>query len=491
MADIQTLKGKITSTIYPNGKGAINAADHQALLLDVADTIADVQDGVSELSQTTDAKLTQLETTTNTKLTELSETIEEKVDEDDVKALILKEHGYFKYNKSENLVYFKGYTKPDWIPAGPWTINAAIGLPLTVHMLIPNASSEAPISTNKFELYGANLEAPYMTWVYDGLLYTLKFGDNDSQIITTEPYNESEGGSYDDTEIRQELTELSAEVGRKQDTISDLANIRSGAEKGATAIQEVKTINGQSIVGSGNIEIQGGGGGGMTTPSGDPMHYLYVTAGAEYNDTGADIERTGVYGDTIVWKNGYWWLNELGDITNDQMRAIFVHWQKIRVSSCYRDSKIRTNLPFVTNISNPTSDARDRLSEMCNKGQFETFDMRVTGNNYESSPNWSNLFIYCYYLKKLLGEIDAPAGEISLNCFFWIEEMRLKGLKTNWSMADSKNFSNASILFAINNEAATSAIVITLRANVYARAMADTEILAALEAHPNVSLASA
>ena len=72
MADIQTLKGKITSTIYPNGKGAINAADHQALLLDVADTIADVQDGVSELSQTTDAKLTQLETTTNTKLTELS-----------------------------------------------------------------------------------------------------------------------------------------------------------------------------------------------------------------------------------------------------------------------------------------------------------------------------------------------------------------------------------------------------------------------------------
>ena len=76
MADIQTLKGKITSTIYPNGKGAINAADHQALLLDVADTIADVQDGVSELSQTTDAKLTQLETTTNTKLTELSSEIE-------------------------------------------------------------------------------------------------------------------------------------------------------------------------------------------------------------------------------------------------------------------------------------------------------------------------------------------------------------------------------------------------------------------------------
>lgn len=39
MADLQTLKGKITSTIYPNGTGAITAASHQALLLDMVDTI--------------------------------------------------------------------------------------------------------------------------------------------------------------------------------------------------------------------------------------------------------------------------------------------------------------------------------------------------------------------------------------------------------------------------------------------------------------------
>lgn len=39
MADLHKLRDKITSTIYPNGKGAINAADHQALLLDMVDTI--------------------------------------------------------------------------------------------------------------------------------------------------------------------------------------------------------------------------------------------------------------------------------------------------------------------------------------------------------------------------------------------------------------------------------------------------------------------
>lgn len=44
------------------------------------------------------------------------------------------------------------------------------------------------------------------------------------------------------TELSQQqksLTELSAEVGKKQDTITDLATIRSGAAKGATALQSV------------------------------------------------------------------------------------------------------------------------------------------------------------------------------------------------------------------------------------------------------------
>lgn len=52
------------------------------------------------------------------------------------------------------------------------------------------------------------------------------------------------------------------DISGKQDKINDLDTIRSGAAKGATAIQSVKTINGQSIVGSGNITIEGGSGGG-------------------------------------------------------------------------------------------------------------------------------------------------------------------------------------------------------------------------------------
>lgn len=54
------------------------------------------------------------------------------------------------------------------------------------------------------------------------------------------------------------------DISGKQDKIADLEAIRSGAAKGATALQEhqsLKTINGESIVGSGNITIEGGGGG--------------------------------------------------------------------------------------------------------------------------------------------------------------------------------------------------------------------------------------
>lgn len=443
MADIQTLKGKITSTIYPNGKGAINAADHQALLLDVADTIADVQDGVSELSQTTDAKLTQLETTTNTKLTELSAEISElgkgtelrtlymaaeteeekeynkvtrqmvldgkvvvgdfdgyrtsifsepsgmvgfqvygalkmqeeedglanegiylvtymisengsieygvsvlvnstdnklsttssnaiqnkvvtnainqieaavatKVDEDKVKALIFQEHAYFKYVEAENKVYFKGYVTPDWTILIPYMINVVIGKPLTFHFVIVGENGENALGTNKFEVINSKDKVLCLTWIYNDLKYTLTFGENDSQVITNEPYDAGSsyddtevreliderniaaidveggaeapdinggggsggGGSYDDTEIKNQIAALSSQMVERNvasidiDGGADAPDINEGSGCDDTDIRNqlsqkqdkltsggnIKTINGVSVLGSGNLD---------------------------------------------------------------------------------------------------------------------------------------------------------------------------------------------------------------------------------------------
>lgn len=86
------------------------------------------------------------------------------------------------------------------------------------------------------------------------------------------------------------------------------------------------------------------------TPSGDPMHYAYVAAGAEYNDTGADIVKTGMYGDTIIHKAGYWYLGELGDISTDEIREIYVKsnhlTNQISCATALTDTTIRTNFPI-------------------------------------------------------------------------------------------------------------------------------------------------
>ena len=78
--------------------------------------------------------------------------------------------------------------------------------------------------------------------------------------------------------LQSSVKEINEELTSKQDTIVDLADIRSGAEKGATAIQEVKTINGESIVGRGDIVIKGGNGSGpnVVTLNGDEVCDYYA-----------------------------------------------------------------------------------------------------------------------------------------------------------------------------------------------------------------------
>ena len=99
----------------------------------------------------------------------------------------------------------------------------------------------------------------------------------------------------------------------------------------------------------------------------------------------------------------------------------------------------------------------------------------------------SNVYmIYCLFNCiniKNIGDIAAKATSLKY--------MYLKNITTSIVLKDCSKFANCCILYMIQNEAATSAITITLHADAYARAMANADIVAALEAHPNVSLASA
>ena len=224
------------------------------------------------------------------------------------------------------------------------------------------------------------------------------------------------------------------------------------------------------------------------TPSGDPMHYAYEAAGAIWNGTGADITRIGrMTGDTIIHKAGYWYLNELGDISNKEMRKILIQGRNNDCLRCYTSSisysnKLRTNLyPLVA----PSSLNWLTIEVVVLAGNPERLDYAVSGNY---STIYTQIDNKCRKILTILNSktfaLKKESGMIYLE-FFKLQSMA----KSQY--INSPYFREDCILYMIENEAATSAITVTLHADAYAKAMANADIVAALEAHPNVSLASA
>lgn len=72
-----------------------------------------------------------------------------------------------------------------------------------------------------------------------------------------------------------------------------------------------------------------------------------------------------------------------------------------------------------------------------------------------------------------------------------LRTLRLYKLHNDLSIADSPYVDKESILYIINNSIATSAITITLHSDAYTRLAKDTDVVAAIEAHPTVILVSA
>ena len=106
----------------------------------------------------------------------------------------------------------------------------------------------------------------------------------------------------------------------------------------------------------------------------------------------------------------------------------------------------------------------------------------------------TSAFSYCPNLKYIYGIINLIDCSEQTSAFLQSPNVRicqLNKLRLNLDINNLNSISTKSILYMIQNEAATSAITITLHADAYARAMANADIVAALQAHPNVSLASA
>jgi hypothetical protein len=100
------------------------------------------------------------------------------------------------------------------------------------------------------------------------------------------------------------------------------------------------------------------------------------------------------------------------------------------------------------------------------------------------------MFYYCYSLVAI-PHIDTSSvtsiNNMTVNCYSLVT-VNLEHAKLPYNLRGSSLLSKESLLYLINNEAATSAITIALASYAYTRLANDADIVAALAAHPNISI---
>jgi hypothetical protein len=74
-------------------------------------------------------------------------------------------------------------------------------------------------------------------------------------------------------------------------------------------------------------------------------------------------------------------------------------------------------------------------------------------------------------------------------CCFSLQTLNIEGLKLALQVNNTSLLSKESLLYIINNEAATSAITIKLSSYCYIKYAEDADVVTALTNHPNISLA--
>lgn len=183
---------------------------------------------------------------------------------------------------------------------------------------------------------------------------------------------------------------------------------------------------------------------------------LYVAAGAVYN------EQTGFYE-----------LNGLTDITEEQMREIYVKtspaFSMKDKLACFVDlTKIRTNLPILDKSGYGTENIFAMFSGCTS---LEVAYLTRGGVFYASQC--SRAFRSCRLLKTILGALKFPTTIISTtdmfkNCLALVN-VNINSINTSISFSDSPLLSLESLQYLITKAANTSAITVTVHADVYAK----------------------
>lgn len=209
---------------------------------------------------------------------------------------------------------------------------------------------------------------------------------------------------------------------------------------------------------------------------------LYVSAGAKYNEA-----------------TGYYELNGLTDITEEQMRVIYEKtwgwWLHLPSLNGFGSALPRTNIPcpdykIISYASNINLNSVFAVSG--NDDNLEVVNLRAlyTPTGFDEIKivyfNWA--FQGNKKIREVQGIINIKEARSDLSIGGNIETINIKGLKVNIRFYNSQRLSKESVLYMINNSAATTAITISLNKAVYDVMKDDADIIAALAEKTNITL---
>lgn len=259
-------------------------------------------------------------------------------------------------------------------------------------------------------------------------------------------------GYYTKTEVDKKVKPLADSIGTDNDAASANGSLYARIKKNATDIYDCA-----SKLSSGTLRD------------------LYISAGAVYN------ERTG-----------YYELNGLTDITEEEMRAIYKYAGTPQVRTAFAYSKARTNLPMPGMYNGYLTNS---MFYACDKIEVVYLGNRQLPPEVYDEPlvyiEGSNSFYLCQKLKKIYGKLMCYSPNINWDLTFGeclaLEEVRIALLNSPIKLQWSPNLSKESVLYMITNAnppsgAAVGSITITLHPTAYARLKDDADIVAALEA---------
>lgn len=204
---------------------------------------------------------------------------------------------------------------------------------------------------------------------------------------------------------------------------------------------------------------------------------LYISAGAKYNEA-----------------TGYYELNGLTDITEEEMRKIYLlyitnssHSQHL-VSWLSYPNDFRTNIAprvyYVPNIQNSIGD--NAVLEVLVLSVSALYIQSLVATAHGSFPKLRRVVGYWVYENNNPSNFNFSYGQPFGNCPL-LEEIRMKRINKSHTFAVSPNLSKESVQYMIENAnppsgAAAGSIAITLHPTAYARLKDDADIVAALEA---------